>query len=43
VACPLRIDGQPLPVDTRPPALDEHGPAWRARLVTVAAAPDPTP
>lgn len=24
VACPVRIDGQPVPVDTHPPALGEH-------------------
>ena len=30
VGCPLRLDGQVLPVDTRPPALDEHGAALRA-------------
>jgi formyl-CoA transferase len=24
VACPVRIDGQVVPVDTRPPALGEH-------------------
>lgn len=43
VACPLRIDGQPLPVDTRPPALDEHGPSWRARLAGGDVSPNPTP
>ena len=30
VGCPLRLDGQVLPVDTRPPALDEHGDTLRA-------------
>ncbi|MCP5286031.1 MAG: CoA transferase [Burkholderiaceae bacterium] len=30
VGCPLRLDGQVLPVDTRPPALDEHGATLRA-------------
>lgn len=30
VACPIRIDGQPVPVDTRPPALGEHTEAARA-------------
>jgi crotonobetainyl-CoA:carnitine CoA-transferase CaiB-like acyl-CoA transferase len=30
VGCPLRLDGQVLPVDTRPPALDEQGDALRA-------------
>jgi crotonobetainyl-CoA:carnitine CoA-transferase CaiB-like acyl-CoA transferase len=24
VGCPVRLDGQVLPVDTRPPALGEH-------------------
>ncbi len=32
VACPVRIDGCAVPVDTRPPALDEHGAALRARV-----------
>ena len=32
VACPLRLDGQVLPVDTTPPALDGDGAAIRARL-----------
>jgi crotonobetainyl-CoA:carnitine CoA-transferase CaiB-like acyl-CoA transferase len=31
VGCPVRLDGQVVAVDTRPPALDEHGPALRAR------------
>jgi crotonobetainyl-CoA:carnitine CoA-transferase CaiB-like acyl-CoA transferase len=30
VGCPLRLDGQVPAVDTRPPALDEHGAALRA-------------
>ncbi len=30
VACPVRLDGQPVDVNTRPPALNEHGPALRA-------------
>jgi crotonobetainyl-CoA:carnitine CoA-transferase CaiB-like acyl-CoA transferase len=30
VGCPVRLDGQPVPVNTRPPALDEQGDAWRA-------------
>ena len=30
VACPVRLDGQPVAVDTRPPALNEHGLALRA-------------
>ncbi len=30
VGCPVRLDGHALPVDTRPPALDEHGAAIRA-------------
>jgi crotonobetainyl-CoA:carnitine CoA-transferase CaiB-like acyl-CoA transferase len=30
VGCPVRLDGQPLPADTRPPALGEHGAAFRA-------------
>jgi len=30
VACPVRLDGHVVPVDTRPPALDEHGAALRA-------------
>jgi len=29
VGCPLRLDGQTVPVDTRPPALDEHGATLR--------------
>ncbi len=31
VACPIRFDGEPVPVDTRPPALGEHDEALRAR------------
>jgi crotonobetainyl-CoA:carnitine CoA-transferase CaiB-like acyl-CoA transferase len=31
VGCPVRIDGQVAPVDTRPPALGEHAPELRAR------------
>jgi crotonobetainyl-CoA:carnitine CoA-transferase CaiB-like acyl-CoA transferase len=31
VACPIRFDGEAVPVDTRPPALGEHGEALRAR------------
>ena len=30
VGCPLRLDGTTVPVDTRPPALDEQGDALRA-------------
>ena len=30
VGCPIRLDGQVLPADTRPPALGEHGAAFRA-------------
>ncbi len=30
VGCPLRLDGQVPALDTRPPALDEHGDALRA-------------
>jgi len=30
VACPIRFDGEAVPVDTRPPALGEHGEALRA-------------
>lgn len=30
VVCPVRFDGQRLEVDTRPPALNEHGAALRA-------------
>jgi crotonobetainyl-CoA:carnitine CoA-transferase CaiB-like acyl-CoA transferase len=30
VGCPVRLDGRVLPVDTRPPALDEQGDALRA-------------
>lgn len=33
VACPVWIDGVPLPVDTRSPALDEHGETLRAGIV----------
>ena len=29
VGCPVRLDGAPLPTDTRPPALDQHGAAFR--------------
>ena len=32
VTCPLRLDGQVLPVDTTPPALDGDGAAIRSRL-----------
>ncbi len=32
VGCPIRFDGQVVPVDTRPPALGEHTEAERARL-----------
>ncbi len=32
VGCPVRLDGQALPVDTRVPALDEHGGAIRHDL-----------
>jgi len=28
----VRLDGQPVTVNTRPPALNEHGPALRERL-----------
>jgi crotonobetainyl-CoA:carnitine CoA-transferase CaiB-like acyl-CoA transferase len=38
VGCPVRLDGQVVAVDTRPPALDEHGPALRARPLA-----EPTP
>jgi crotonobetainyl-CoA:carnitine CoA-transferase CaiB-like acyl-CoA transferase len=38
VGCPVRLDGQVVAVDTRPPALDEHGPALRARTLA-----EPTP
>lgn len=34
VACPVRIDGQVVPVDTRPPALGEHTAQVLAALVT---------
>ena len=30
VACPVRINGGPVGVDTRPPALDEHGAGLRS-------------
>ena len=30
VACPVRLDGQPVAVNTRPPGLNEHGSALRA-------------
>ena len=30
VGCPIRLDGQVLPSDTRPPALNEHGTLFRA-------------
>lgn len=45
VACPVRIDGRTPAVETRPPALDEHGPAWRARPAALAnpKPPEPTP
>ncbi len=32
VGCPVRFDGEAVPVDTRPPALGEHGNALRARF-----------
>ena len=32
VGCPVRLDGQSVAVDTRPPALNEHGPALRAEV-----------
>ena len=32
VGCPIRIDGEVLPVDTRPPALGEHTADVLARL-----------
>jgi crotonobetainyl-CoA:carnitine CoA-transferase CaiB-like acyl-CoA transferase len=31
VGCPVRLDGQPVPVDTAVPALDSGPPAWRPR------------
>lgn len=31
VACPVRINGGPVGVDTRPPALNQHGPGLRDR------------
>ena len=34
VACPVRIDGQVVPVDTRPPALGEHTAQVLAALAT---------
>jgi len=30
VGCPVRLNGHPIDVDTRPPGLDEHGPHIRA-------------
>ena len=30
VGCPVRLDGEVLPVDTRPPALGEHTAQARA-------------
>ncbi len=33
VGCPIRLDGAPIAVHTRPPALDEHGAALRERIV----------
>jgi crotonobetainyl-CoA:carnitine CoA-transferase CaiB-like acyl-CoA transferase len=41
VACPVRLDGAVVPVDTRPPALGEHTEAALARLR--AAGPHPSP
>ncbi|MFT4194346.1 CaiB/BaiF CoA transferase family protein [Ottowia sp.] len=38
VGCPVRFDGAVLPVDTRPPALDEHGALLR-QAPSVEAAP----
>ena len=37
VGCPVRFDGAVLEVDTRPPALDQHGAALRAPQTTEAA------
>ena len=36
VTCPVRLDGQTVPVDTRPPALNQHGPALRAEFAAKA-------
>src|SRR5690606_39439550 len=41
VVCPVRLDGQPLPVDTRSPALGEHESELRARVRSAPASDDP--
>jgi crotonobetainyl-CoA:carnitine CoA-transferase CaiB-like acyl-CoA transferase len=41
VGCPVRIDGRVPPVDTRPPALDEHGGELRGRVAAPGPAPTP--
>src|SRR5690606_39458380 len=41
VVCPIRLDGQPLPVDTRSPALGEHESELRARVRSAPASDDP--
>jgi crotonobetainyl-CoA:carnitine CoA-transferase CaiB-like acyl-CoA transferase len=38
-ACPVRLDGEPVGIDTRSPLLGEHGEALRARLTGEATAP----
>jgi len=37
VGCPVRLDGQPVAVDTRPPALNEHDTVLRAEARTLPA------
>ena len=37
VGCPIRLDGQAVHVDTRPPALGEHGDELRARQTQQSA------
>jgi len=37
VGCPVRLDGQPVAVDTRPPALNEHDTVLRAEACTLPA------
>jgi crotonobetainyl-CoA:carnitine CoA-transferase CaiB-like acyl-CoA transferase len=41
VGCPVRLNGEVVPVDTTPPALNEHGTALRAAHPT--AEPEPRP
>ena len=42
VACPVRINGQPVGVDTRPPELNQHGAELRQRYSTAQPAEERT-